>query len=99
MSYVPFLKPAIGLLCRTRKVGQGVVLGAAVAGTATTSRRAAARKRGGMGSVCKLGGTFLQEAGHCLGQHGPERGHDLLAVLVLDGRLLRGQLERGPHPL
>ena len=43
--------------------------------------------------------ALLQERGDRLGRRDAERGHDLLAVLVLDRRAQRRDLERRPHAL
>src|SRR5271165_5314655 len=46
--------------------------------------------------VCR---ALLQERGDRLGHCPPEGGHDLLSVLVLDRRLLGGDLQGAPHSL
>src|SRR5437763_10268861 len=48
-------------------------------------------------SVLELRRALLQERGDRLRRRRAERRHDLLAVLVLDGGLLGGDLARGPH--
>src|SRR5579871_4737725 len=49
--------------------------------------------------VGELSRSLLEERGDRLGRRDAERGHDLLAVLVLDGGLLGGNLERRPGAL
>src|SRR6201994_2188382 len=49
-------------------------------------------------SVGALGRALLQARAYCLGHAVAERLHDLLAVLVFDGRELGGHLQRRPHP-
>src|SRR5207244_9254997 len=49
-------------------------------------------------SVGELGRALVQEGLDGLGHGATERRHDLLAVLVLHGGLLGGDLQRGPHP-
>src|SRR5271165_6752028 len=48
--------------------------------------------------VGEVRGALVQERLDRLGHRAAEGRHDLLAVLVLDRRLLRGDLERAPHP-